>query len=122
MSASWQMDIDLPRSGSAQFTILAEDVYGGVVDLTGVNVAMEFRYQSGDTATLKTAGVEADDNETGIVITDASGGQILVTIYGSDFSALDGKYEVVRLSHKIRFTKAGDAPLLIYGQTNLLPE
>ena len=122
MPSAWQMDIDVPRSGSAQFTILAEDVYGGVVDLTGVDVAMEFRNQSGDAIAIKTAGIEADDNETGVVVTDASGGQILVTIYGSDFASLDGSYELVRLSHKIRFTKAGDAPLLIYGQINLLPE
>lgn len=122
MSSSWQMDIDLPRTGSAQFTIFAEDVNGGPVDLTGVDIAMEFRHQSGDASTIKTAGVEADDNKTGVVVTDAAGGQILITIYGSDFSALDGGYEMVRLSHKVRFTKAGDAPLLIFGQVNLLPE
>lgn len=122
MPSTWQMDIELPRSGSAQFTILAQDVNGGAVDLTGVDIVMEFRDQSGDAATISTAGIETNDDVTGVIVTDATGGQIFCTIYGSDFAALDGAYEVVRLSHKIRFTKTGDAPLLIYGQVNLLPE
>lgn len=122
MPSAWQMDIELPRTGSAQFTILAQDVNGGAVDLTGVDIVMEFRDHSGDAATISTAGIETNDDVTGVIVTDATGGQILLTIYGADFSALDGAYEVVRLSHKIRFTKTGDAPLLIYGQVILLPE
>jgi len=116
------MDVEIPRSGAAQFTLLLQDVEGGPVDLTGVDVAIEFRNEAGDSATIKTAGVEANDNETGLVWTDQANGQALVTYYGSDFAALDGQYEVVRLSHKIRFTKAGDAPLLVFGRVNLLPE
>jgi hypothetical protein len=116
------MPVEIPRSGAAQFTLLLLDVDGGPVDLTGVAVAIEFRNEAGDTATLKTAGAEANDNVTGLVWTDQANGQARVTFYGSDFAALDGKYEVVRLSHKIRFTKAGDAPLLVFGRVNLLPE
>lgn len=122
MASAWQMDIEVPRSGSAQFTLLLEDVDGGAVDLTGVDIAMEFRDQSGDASAISTAGIEVNDDVTGVVVTDATGGQLLCTIYGADFSALDGAYEVVRLSHKIRFTKTGDAPLLIYGQVILLSE
>jgi hypothetical protein len=122
MSSAWEMNIDVPRSGSAQFTILARDVVGGPVDLTGVDIALEVRRQSGDSATILTAGIETNDSETGIVVTDAGGGQILVTIYGADLASIDGEYETVRLSHKIRFTKSGDAPLLVFGQINLLPE
>jgi len=122
MSSSWQMDVEIPRSGAEQFTLLLQDVEGGPVDLTGVAVAIEFRNEAGDTDTIAVAGVEVNDNETGLVWTDQANGQALVTYYGSDFSALDGAYEVVRLSHKIRFTKAGDAPLLVFGRVNLLPE
>lgn len=122
MPAAWQMDIAVPRSGSSQFTLLARDVNGGPVDLTGVSVAMEFREQSGDTSTIATGGVETGGDVTGVVLTDAANGQFLVSIYGSIFAAVEGQYEVVRLSHKIRFTKAGEATLLIYGQVNLLPE
>ncbi|WP_066770120.1 hypothetical protein [Sphingobium sp. CCH11-B1] len=116
------MNIDVPRSGAAQFTLLLRDVEDGPVDLTGVAVAIEFRNESGDSDTIATAGVEANDDVTGLVWTDQANGQALVTYYGSDFDALDGQYDVVRLSHKIRFTKAGDAPLLVFGRVNLLPE
>lgn len=122
MPSSWRLDIDLPRSGSAQFTVLANDVTGQPVDLQGVDVNIEALLQSGDDTPFLTKGVGLDDSTTGIVLTDAAHGQFLCTYYGSDFDALDGKYEVVRLSHKIRMTKDGDAPLLIFGQINLLPE
>ena len=122
MASLWEMPIEIPRSGAQQFTLLLQDVEGGPVDLTGVGVAIEFRNEAGDSETIKTAGVEANDNVTGLFWADQANGQALITYYGSDFAALDGKYEVVRLSHKIRFTKAGDAPLLVFGRVNLLPE
>jgi len=122
MSGSWQMDIAVPRSGAKQFTLLARDVNGDPVNLTGIDAAMEFREQSGDASTIAVAGIETSRDVTGVVLTDADNGQVLVSIYGSIFGAVEGQYEVVRLSHKIRFTKAGEAPLLIYGQVNLLPE
>ena len=122
MSGSWQMDIAVPRSGAKQFTLLARDVNGDPVNLTGIDAAMEFREQSGDASTIAVAGIETCRDVTGVVLTDADNGQVLVSIYGSIFGAVEGQYEVVRLSHKIRFTKAGESPLLIYGQINLLPE
>ena len=122
MPSTWEMDIDLPRRGSQQFTLLARDVNDGPVDLTDVAIVISVRLQSGDTDLILAAGIRADGAESGIVVTDASGGQILVTLYGEDFDEIEGRYEVVRLAHEIRFTKAGEAPLLVFGQLNLLPE
>lgn len=122
MSGEYLMDINVPRSGAAQFTLLFEDVLGGPVDCTGCSVAIEFRLRAGDDATVATATSQADDNVTGLVWTDIATGQALVTIYGSIFSAIDGPYEVVPLSHKIRLTKAGDPPVLVFGTLNLLAE
>ncbi|MEJ7933480.1 hypothetical protein WG907_04310 [Sphingobium sp. AN558] len=122
MSGEYLMDINVPRSGAAQFTLLFRDINDDPVDCTGCTVAIEFRYAAGDPSTIATATSQADDNVTGLVWTDIATGQALVTIYGSIFSALDGDYEVVPLSYKIRLTKAGDPPVLVFGTLNLLAE
>ena len=122
MASTYQLDFDLPRSGSQQFTLLFKDILDGAVDLTGVAVAIEYRNASGDVSTIATAGVETDDNVTGLVWTDIANGQALYTVYGSIFSAVDGDYEVVTLSHKVRLTETGTPPFLIFGTINLLPE
>lgn len=122
MSGEYLMDISVPRSGAAQYTLLFEDVLGQPVDCTGCTVAIEFRNRAGDVDTLATATSQADDNVTGLVWTDIATGQALITIYGSIFAAIDGPYEVVPLSYKIRLTKAGDPPVLVFGTLNLLAE
>lgn len=122
MSSNWQLDVEIPRSGAAQFTLLLQDIQGGPVDLTGASAEIEFRKEAGDDDIILSAGVVTSDQVTGLVWTDQANGQALVTYFGADLSALDGQYEVVRLSHKIRFTRPGDAPLLVFGRVNLLPE
>lgn len=122
MSGEYEMDINVPRSGAAQLTLLFEDVNGNPVDCTGCTVAIEFRYAAGDASTIATATSQADDNVTGLVWTDITSGQALITIYGSTFSAIAGPYEVVPLSYKIRLTKSNDPPVLVFGTLNLLAE
>lgn len=122
MASAYQLDFDLPRSGSQQFTLLFKDILGGFVDLTGVTVEIEYRNASGDTSTIAKTGVQTDYDVNGLVWTDIANGQALYTVYGALFSAVDGHYEVVTLSHKIRLTKAGAPPFLIFGTINLLPE
>lgn len=122
MNSAYRLDFSVPRSGSEQFTLLAEDVGKNPVDLTGVSVAIEIFKQSGDTIPILKAGGAFDDSVTGMVWTDAATGQMLFTYYGSALASVDGQYEVVRLSHKIRLSKTGDPPLLIYGTLELLPE
>lgn len=121
MSAAYR-EIVQQRNGDEPFTLFLYDAEDSPIDLTGVTFNLQVRPAAGDGGTaIVDATNSIDPAETGIIITDATGGQILITILGEDFAAVDGEFEDVRLAYDLIATKDGIDTALMRGPFILQP-
>lgn len=102
------------RNGAEPFTLFFVGPDDTPINLTGVTLTLQVRRAAGlGGSAITTATNTGDVTITGIVITDATGGQVMITILGTDFSAFDGVMEDVELAYDLRATKSGVPPTII---------
>lgn len=108
-----QQDIELQRNADylREYTILDDD--GAVLDLTGATFAWDFKMRAGDP--------DAPIASATVTVIDAPGGIVEVAFSGSDFDAVDGEFELVRLAYDFIGTQDSVSTPLARGYLNLIP-
>lgn len=115
--ANERSPVDLPirleRNGSWSATLLFKDELGAAVDLAGVTFSGSVRPSAGSSTVYATFA---------FTVVDESGGQVLVSLLGSDFDEVPGTQEIVRLAHDAYAVKDGTPAVIFRGETTLDPE
>lgn len=108
------LDLQVERNGSMARTLLFEDSFGVAVDLTGVTFTGQVR---------RAAGVSGSPIASfTFSVIDATGGQLVFSILGSAFDAVEGVQEVVTLAYDMIATKDGDPTVIMRGNFYVYPE
>lgn len=107
------MLIGLERNGSWSCTLFFRDEIDQPVDLTGVTFAGSVRPAAGSPTILA---------QLAFSVIDAPGGQLLVSLVGSELDEVEGRQEAVRLAHDAYATKAGVPTVIFRGPLILNPE
>lgn len=106
-------DIEVPRNGHYYELWQITDVDQQPIDLTGHTLSMAARDAAGTGAIIATAILSIDD---------ATAGSFHVKWTGSDFDAVQGATEVVRLAYDFKDTFVGVTKIVCRGHIVLFPE
>jgi hypothetical protein len=100
------LPIAVPRNGvySKRWNI-KDEATGEPIDLTGWNFALDIKYAAGDADPPLGSGA--------VTVYDAGEGALNVLVDGTDFAAVPGTHETVRLAYDLVATVAGTGALVI---------
>lgn len=107
------VDIELQRNEVLTLDYALKDADGGTLDITGATFALDV---------MTAAGVGGSPIASATVtILDPALGIIAITLDGSDFAAVDGAMEIVRLAYDLIMTLEGTPSAVMRGGLILVP-
>lgn len=107
------LDLEVPRNGNYFQEWRLTDSDKAPLNLTGSTLEMDCRAISGAGAVIASAT---------IVMVEPLNGQFTVNWTGSDFDAVDGPTEVVRLAYDLKRTFGDITEIPVRGHILLIPE
>jgi hypothetical protein len=112
MAAAYR-PIDLQRNETYLRDWVFSDLEGNPIDLTGATFEMDVKYAGGDPGAVLAS--------FDIVVADAEGGRITISLDATELAAVPGEMERVTLAYDLLATQNGTPMAIAAGPLNLLP-
>ncbi len=110
---AFDLPISLQRNEDFAREFAITDDAGAALDLTGATFEWSFKMRAGDPDPVIAS--------ASVTVTDAVGGLVQVEFSGSDFAAVEGDWDAVRMAYDWIATQDGSTTVLAYGEFTLLP-